>query len=280
MTGWFPRVLLVTASHAVRDLRHSARHLVSGASAGRDASQLGLIVASFSVISLGACLPLGRAIDRRGERPFLLSGSLLLIPPLVLLLVAPNLARLAVASAALGLAQLFVIVAARRSSPVGSDAERRDGRFATFTLLTSITMFAAPAVAGVLISPGTGDEAVQLRLAYVVGLVLAGGRCHGFVLAHPSPRRLGPPSTTLSRGRPRGSRRGVWHHAASGRRSSSASRCSPPLTCWSRSCLSSASCTTSRPPGGLSHCRPWARLRRRAAGPCQACCAASTDVRS
>lgn len=154
----------------------SVRPVISYQALALDAtpSQLGLIVASYSVISLGACIPLGRAIDRRGERPFLLAGSLLLLPALVLLLVAQSQAWLALASATLGLAQLLVIVASQTVIARGVNAERRDSRFATFTLLTSMTMFAAPAVAGVLISSGTGHDAGQLRVVYALGLVLAG----------------------------------------------------------------------------------------------------------
>ena len=92
----------------------------------------------------------------------------------MLLLVAPNLSRLAVASAGLGLAQLLVIVASQTVIARGVDAERRDSRFATFTLLTSITQFAAPAVAGVIISSGTGHNVGQLQVVYAVGLGLAG----------------------------------------------------------------------------------------------------------
>ena len=174
MTGWFPRVLSATA--ATQFVIFSVRPVISYQALVLDAtpSQLGLIVASYSVISLAACLPLGRAIDRRGERPFLLAGSLLLLPALGLLFVAQSQEWLVVASATLGLAQLLVIVASQTVIARGVDAERRDSRFATFTLLTSITMFAAPAVAGVLISSGNGHDAGQLRGVYALGLVLAG----------------------------------------------------------------------------------------------------------
>ena len=67
-----------------------------------------------------------------------------------------------------------MIVASQTVIARGVNAERRDSRFATFTLLTSMTMFAAPAVAGVLISSGTGHDAGQLRVVYALGLVLAG----------------------------------------------------------------------------------------------------------
>lgn len=173
MTGWFPRVLVAVA--VTQFVIFVVRPVISYQALALEASpsQLGLIVASFSTISLCACIPLGRSIDRFGERPFQFIGSLLLLPPLVLLLVMPSLAGIAVASAGLGLAQLLIIVASQTVIARGVDAERRDSRFATFTLITSITMFAAPAVAGLLISTGTGHDVDRLRVAFAVGLVLA-----------------------------------------------------------------------------------------------------------
>ena len=173
VTGWFPRV--VVAVSLAQFVVFIVRPVISyqALDLGATPRQLGLLVASYSVIALGTCLPLGRAIDRRGERPFQLAGSLLLLPPLVLLVVAKNLVWLAVASAAFGLAQLLIIVASQTVIARGVDAERRDGRFATFTLMTSITQFAAPAAAGLLISSGTGGRVDGFHLAYGVGLGLA-----------------------------------------------------------------------------------------------------------
>ena len=201
MTGWFPRV--VVAAAAAQFVIFVVRPVVSYQALGLDATptQLGLVVASYSVISLWVCLPLGRGIDRYGERRFLTTGSLLLIPPLVLLLAARSLVWLAAASAALGVAQLLVIVASQTLIARGADAQRRDSRFATFTLMTSITQFAAPAVAGLLLSarPSVGD-ARGLHLAYAValGLSIVVALVALSVLLVPGTLRHRPPSTTES----------------------------------------------------------------------------------
>ena len=70
MTGWFPRV--VVAAAAAQFVIFVVRPVVSYQALGLDATptQLGLVVASYSVISLWVCLPLGRGIDRYGELPF------------------------------------------------------------------------------------------------------------------------------------------------------------------------------------------------------------------
>jgi MFS family permease len=173
VTGWFPRV--VVAAAAAQFVIFLVRPVVSYQALEFNATptQLGLVVASYSVISLCACIPLGRAIDRYGERRFLAAGSLLLVPPLVLLLTVRSLVGLAAASAAIGLAQLLVIVASQTLIARGIDAERRDSRFATFTLMTSITQFAAPAAAGLLVSTGsTSGDASGLHVAYGVALGL------------------------------------------------------------------------------------------------------------
>ena len=172
MTAWFPRVVIAAAT--MQFVIFIVRPVISyqALSLGATPSELGLIVASYSVVSLCVCIPLGRSIDRHGELPFQLAGSLVVLPPLALLLLTRDLALLALASAAIGVGQLLMIVASQTVIARGADADLRDRRFATFTLMTSVTMFAAPAVAGLILSSGSG-QTHQIQAAYVVALCLA-----------------------------------------------------------------------------------------------------------
>jgi MFS family permease len=144
-------------------------------------SELGLLVSSFSVVSLVVAVPIGRGIDRHGERGYLLAGATLIPLAVLTMLGARRLEVLMVASAALGLGQLLVMIACQTIIANGRDSGRRDARFGNFTLVTSTTQFAAPALAGFLLAGGrSADAAGALRLgpvqaaaglAAVVGLI-------------------------------------------------------------------------------------------------------------
>ncbi len=122
---------------------------------GASPAELGLIVASFSVFSLVLAIPVGRGIDKRGERGYLLGGTILLVLAVVALAAATQLWILAIGSAVLGLSQMLSMIAIQTIIANGQEAVRRDRRFASFTLVTSASQFTAPAAAGLLISAST-----------------------------------------------------------------------------------------------------------------------------
>ena len=162
MRGWFPRLLVVTATSqlAVFALRPVITY--QALSLGASAAELGLVVASFSVLSLLVAIPVGRAIDRRGELGFLMGGPLLLVAAVLMLVSASHLWVLSVASATLGLGQVLATIAGQTMVANGRDAARRDERFAHFTLVTSVAQFAAPALAGLLVAGGAGAAGLDL----------------------------------------------------------------------------------------------------------------------
>lgn len=184
MSGWFPRLLVVTATTMIVVFMLRPLLTYQALAVGASTAQLGLVVASFSVVSLAASIPIGRGIDRRGERGYLLVGAALIALTVLLLAAASDLWVIVVGSAALGLGQLLAMIACQTIIANGRDEVRRDARFATFTLVTSATQFAAPAIAGFLIADSVGGErgsgmnltGVYLLIATVafVGVVAAG----------------------------------------------------------------------------------------------------------
>ncbi|TDO51690.1 MFS transporter [Kribbella sp. VKM Ac-2527] len=88
-------------------------------------AQLGLLVTSFSVVSLVAAIPVGRGIDRRGERGYLLAGAAMLPFAVLGMLAADRLELLMAASAALGLGQLLTMIACQTIIANGREAGRR-----------------------------------------------------------------------------------------------------------------------------------------------------------
>ena len=169
---------------------------------GASSAELALVVAAYSVLSLVAAVPVGRGIDRRGEPGFIVVGTLILAVVVVALAAADGLLVLAAGSAALGLGQLLVMIGTQTVIANGRDAQRRDGRFATFTLVTSVAQFAAPGVGGLLIA-GVGSphaSTLQLGNAYVIAFVaVAVGVLAGATLVwrpgalSSRPQHFGPP---------------------------------------------------------------------------------------
>ena len=183
MNGWFARLMVVTATSQL--VVFALRPVLTYQALSLDAStaELGLLVSSFSVVSLAVAIPIGRGIDRRGERGFLLAGAALLPLAVLVMLGARRLEVLMVASAALGLGQLLTMIACQTIIANGRNSARRDARFANFTLVTSTAQFAAPALGGFLVSGGgSSDTSGELQLgsvqivaglAGVVGLIAA-----------------------------------------------------------------------------------------------------------
>ena len=198
MTDWFRRLLVVTACTQLVVFMLRPIVTYQSLALGASTAQLGIIVASFSVLSLGAAIPIGRGIDRRGERGYLIAGTVLLAITLAILAVASELWMVGVGSAALGLAQMLAMIACQTIIANGRDAPRRDQRFATFTLVTSTAQFAAPAIGGFLIvgvaaGVGGGPSDLEVGNAY---LFAAAAACVGFVF---SATLLWRPGTLLAR---------------------------------------------------------------------------------
>jgi MFS family permease len=142
---------------------------------GAGPAELGVITASFSALSLLLALPLGRATDRFGERPFVLIGAVVLTAVPLLLMVAGDLVTLAVLSAALGVGHLCASVGLQTLIARGSIVERRDRRFGAYTLVNSAGQLLAPAAAGLLVGQVAGDPDGDLPYypVYVMSAVVA-----------------------------------------------------------------------------------------------------------
>ncbi len=141
---------------------------------GASVVELGLITASYSSLSLIAAVPMGRAVDRWGERPFVVAGSAMLCIAPVGLALAASIPTLVVASAVLGLGHLCVSVGLQTLIARGAIAVRRERRFAAYTLANSVSLFVAPAACGLLV----GNVVVTAG----AGEVANGGRVYALVL--------------------------------------------------------------------------------------------------
>ena len=113
-SGWFIRscllIMLVAASlFGVRPMV-TYRALELGATT----AQIGLLVASFGLLSFFVAIPAGRWSDRFGEGRFLIGGVLLMGIMSVALFLADSLVVLAFSQAVLGAGHIVVLVAIQR----------------------------------------------------------------------------------------------------------------------------------------------------------------------
>lgn len=176
---------------------------------GMDTATLGLLAAAFSVAPLFVALQLGRLIDRRGELPFIVIGSLLLVMGSVgLVLVdrpeqAPFLFLL---FAVIGLGENTAGVATQAMIARGSEEHTYDRGFAAFSFYASIGQLAGPAIAAVVAGQGTHEEVTR---ALAVAAVIATLVLPAILLIRPPASVKHPSRTASGGGGPAGSRPGI-----------------------------------------------------------------------
>jgi len=198
-------IAMALAMTVVEGVRPTASYRALELGAG--AFEIGLIAGSFAVLAFLAALPLGRAVDRRGEQPFMLVGGVLLVAAALVGLSVPSLVALVVMQAMLGLGHISLSVAMQTFAGNGSGS--RDLRFARLSVDVAVGHFLGPFVAGRVIEgglpllPSGGGTGVALGLGALVGVsciavLLTGlGRRSG-----PAPERTEPlrmPVATLLR---------------------------------------------------------------------------------
>jgi MFS family permease len=199
VTGWFVRLLLVTvlAQAAICALRPmvSYQAIVLGA----DPAALGVIVASFAATPLLVVVPIGRWSDRWGERRFIVLGAAVIAAGATGLPWAGALGWLLVCNAVLGIGHVATVVGIQTLIARGGRPERRDRRFAMFTVANSLSLLLGPAVAGLLVgdvSAVAGDAAEHLDLVFwlAAGAGVAGAAVGVSLLLAPGTLARRPPA--------------------------------------------------------------------------------------
>lgn len=176
MSSWFIRAclsifLLATALFSIRPMV-TYRALELGATT----AQIGLLAASYGVLSFLIAIPTGRWIDRIGETRFIMAGALLMTLMSFWLVAAGHIVSLGIAQAVLGAGQIFGLVAlqalvANCGSPGG-----RDARFGIFSVMASMGQVVGPGLAG-FVASAAGGSSRQVFL--VSGFLLLGAVANG-----------------------------------------------------------------------------------------------------
>jgi len=123
------------------------------------AAELGLIAASFGILSLLVVVPAGRWVDRLGETRFMAAGMGLVAGVGLVLMVSDSLFVLALAMMALGVGQIVAAVAIQTLVANGGSPAGRDGRFGTQTVVASFGQLIGPAAAGLIVAAAIGSAA-------------------------------------------------------------------------------------------------------------------------
>ena len=145
---------------------------------GGSVADIGLVAASFGLLSLIVALPIGRWVDRGGEARFMVVGAATMAVSVAGAGVSTSIPMLALSQAVLGLGHMSLVVGLQTMIANRGAATDRDSRFGAFAVVQSLGQLIGPAVAGLLASNGTGSPAVDV--VFAVGAVAASG---GVVLA-------------------------------------------------------------------------------------------------
>lgn len=148
--AWFPRLLLIatlmlTTINAVRPMA-SYRALSLGATP----LEIGLLPAAFAALSLIVAVPAGRWIDRIGEAPFLLLGTVLMVGSLAAMIWVDTVFLLIVSQAVLGLGHIINIIAAQTMIANRTTRDGRDARYGYYSVAASLGQLIGPVAAGVI----------------------------------------------------------------------------------------------------------------------------------
>lgn len=141
---------------------------------GASAAEVGLVAASYAVLSALAAVPLGRAIDRLAPRRFFLAGGTMLSIGAGLSALAPTIPLLAAGQAFVGLGQVSAAIALQTMIATWWH-DNRDTGFARVGVAASSGQLIGPLLAGAILElqwahafGGRGTTA-----AFVLGSVLA-----------------------------------------------------------------------------------------------------------
>lgn len=188
--------LLAAAIFGMRPMV-SYRALAMGASP----AELGLLASSFALLALVFAVPLGWAVDRSGERFFIIAGIVLVALSAGATLLADGLFGLAASQAIMGVGQLAVVIGSHTLIANHGTAAGRIDRFGVYMSMAALGRAVGP-VAGTIIASSDGTVAATDQVfvagaataaaALVVGAFIpSSARLRSTTTVPPSRARLG-----------------------------------------------------------------------------------------
>jgi MFS family permease len=184
---------------------NAARPMVAYRALGLGAStfEIGLLAASFSILSVVVALPVGRLADKVGPERIVVVGTGIMAMGILGMALADSIAWLGVAYALAGLGQTILLVA--QQATVANQGKRadRDQRYGTYATSLSIGQLIAPALAGFiaggalyeLIGSDPPDVSPEIPVFLVAALTAAVATLIGLPAAFRTPHPPSPPTT-------------------------------------------------------------------------------------
>ena len=135
------------------------------------ASLLGLIGAAFALVPVLLAVPVGRLVNRLGERRLMLAGSLVTVAAsLVFLFGSGSIIGLLLANAILGAGHLGCVISHQALVASGSAASRLDTMFGYYTFSASLGQAVGPLLISTLAGSAVQPEAARM---FLVGSVMS-----------------------------------------------------------------------------------------------------------
>ena len=171
-SSWFVRsclmiMLFASALFAMRPMV-TYRALELGATTG----QIGLLAASYGMLSFLVAVPAGRWADRFGESRFMIAGAVLMGGMSIVLFAAGSLLVLALSQAVLGAAHIIGLVALQKMVAGGGDPSEREGRFGYFSVFASVGQVVGPSMGGFI--AGSAGGSVRMVFLACAGILAVG----------------------------------------------------------------------------------------------------------
>lgn len=170
------RELPVLASFSVANIVVHSNRLIATyrtLELGGGPFEVGIVAGAFAVLAIVGAIPVGRRIDRVGERPFVISGAVMMAAATVMAAAAPHVGVLVLAQALLGLGHVGIAIGTQSMVARARNAAHRDRRFAGSAVAASAGQLFGPALAGFALTRLTlgGDWAPSTRSFAVMTVV-------------------------------------------------------------------------------------------------------------
>lgn len=130
--------------------------------------EVGLVAGGFGILAVFIAVPIGRAVDRTGERAFFLGGAVLIVLSAVVGLIATSIVGLVASQAILGLGQAGLALSTQTLAAHADSELTADRRFAGVAMMQSISQLVGPIVGGATIGLVTSAVLGGSGLAYVI----------------------------------------------------------------------------------------------------------------
>lgn len=155
--------------------------------------EIGLVAGGFGILAVFIAVPIGRAVDRTGERAFFLAGTTLIILSAAVALVATSIVGLVVSQAILGLGQAGLALSTQTLAAHASSPLIADRRFAGVAMMQSLSQLLGPVLGGATIGllasslfGGSGLAYAVAGASGTVALVIGWSQVHSSAGRRPS----------------------------------------------------------------------------------------------